>query len=99
MDREGYDEIRNAARNAAESLRGCSVRLSPFLDGWGVSIYISELKASGDIQWVDSGGLPGVSRRVVAFTCGKSLGIDAIPFIYPGQSNGSILMRTFLPQH
>jgi len=82
MANDDYKRIRNDAARAAESLRGCSVRFSPFSDEWGASVYISELKAVGNVKWTDSGGLPGASNRIVAFSCGELPGIDAIPFIY-----------------
>ena len=79
---EEHKKIREDARRSAEGLSGCSVGMSSFLDDWGASLVISELKSVEGISWVDSGGLPGATGRVVAYTCGKYLGVDAIPFVY-----------------
>ena len=95
---EEHKKIREDARRSAEVLRGCSVGMSSFLDDWGASLVISELKSVGGISWVDSGGLPGATGRVVAYTCGKYLGVDAIPFIYLFIKPISGLTRPSVPE-
>lgn len=75
------NNLRSDAKSAVGSLRGCSTGLSPFLDGWGASVYIFELRAAG-CNVVDSGGIAGASRRVVAFSTCRIVGVQDIPFVY-----------------
>jgi RNA-binding protein YlmH len=81
-DLDDYEKLRFAAREASETLRDYSLGFSPFLDEWGVSIYISELKAAGGFHWADSGGIAGASRRIVTFSSHGVTGVDEIPFIF-----------------